>query len=128
MDKKIPLIPCPFCGIAPGGVQELRQGGFNVGCMCGACGPVAENEDDAREAWNQRAVQHDKSVPARCYSKRPCNHIVRCGETKEVLKDIRAKFGCGTPARLPTQAAADGAAQWMSELTGLPWEVKEVRS
>lgn len=127
MAKRDKLLPCPFCGLTPGGFDKVQDGGYIIGCHCGANGPVAESEEDARDGWNQRAPSEEGRVPRRCYSGRTCNHVVRCPSTGEAIKDIRANLGSGKPARMPSLAAAEGAARWVSELTGRTFVAEEVR-
>lgn len=44
------LISCPFCGS-----KNLSPGFSAIECQeCGACGPEAENEEEAAAAWNTR--------------------------------------------------------------------------
>ena len=59
------LLACPFCGIAPGGVDTLSKGEKAVGCYCGAMGPVALTAEDARDYWNQRANNGSTGPEAR---------------------------------------------------------------
>jgi Lar family restriction alleviation protein len=59
------LLPCPFCGDTPKGVDFQRKYDFDfaVECNCGACmsqcqyagGPGQESRDKTIEQWNTRA-------------------------------------------------------------------------
>ena len=69
----------------------------------------------------------DTTVNRKIYSKRPCNYVARCPESGEAINDIRAKIGGGKPARMPTLAAAEGAARWVSELTGRTFAAEEAQ-
>lgn len=59
------LKPCPFCGgEAEILTAESMRGGYLFGIMCNDCcsrGDVYENEAEAIEAWNTRAVSGDTS-------------------------------------------------------------------
>lgn len=145
MAKNIKLLPCPFCGakarmrtLEPM-LPELPETTYYVECSHatsyhhkrGVGCPVmpsahADTQEEAAKNWNTRSEPQDERVASRCYTKSPCNHVVRCPETGEAVKDIRAKFGLGKPARMPTMAAAEGAARWMSELTGRTFVAEEV--
>jgi Lar family restriction alleviation protein len=49
---------CPFCGSFVSSVEAARapDEGFQVECaMCDACGPLADSQEEAVEAWNDRA-------------------------------------------------------------------------
>ena len=101
--------------------QEQQAGGGGAGAGAGgtANGSPGGGPASALPAAEER-------VASRCYSKRPCNFAVT-GEAGETIKDIRARLGTGKPARMPTLAAAEGAARWVSELTGRTFVAEEVR-
>ena len=145
MAKQAKLLPCPFCGAKAKTDEmepmppEIDHVTHIVRCSHatsyhhkhGTGCPVmpeayAETPELAAEQWNTRAVPAEERVASRCYSKRPCNFAVT-GEAGETIKDIRARLGTGKPARMPTLAAAEGAARWVSELTGRTFVAEEVR-
>jgi hypothetical protein len=58
----LPLGSCPFCGVSPEAVAELRRfEGFQtrtlhqVTCHCGAAGPTRLSAKDAADGWNTGA-------------------------------------------------------------------------
>lgn len=145
MPKTVKLLPCPFCGSTAkrGELEpmppEIDHVTYIVRCSHASsyhfkhgkgCPVMPETygatPELAAERWNTRSVPADERVASRCYSKRPCNFAVT-GEAGETVKDIRAKLGTGKPARMPTLAAAEGAARWVSELTGRAFVAQEVR-
>lgn len=145
MANTVKLLPCPFCGAKARIYEEQlllpesdevthivrcshatrRHDKCGTGCPV-IMGVYAETPEMAAEQWNTRAVPAEERVASRCYSKRPCNFAVS-GEAGETIKDIRARLGTGKPARMPTLAAAEGAARWVSELTGRTFVAEEVR-
>ena len=49
------LKPCPFCGVGASAEALVNFDGYHfVGCECGAEGPIADDMDEARAAWNKR--------------------------------------------------------------------------
>lgn len=144
MAKNVKLLPCPFCG-TKARMQEMEpmppeipgityyvecshatsyhhKRGIGCPVMPAAYG---DSPEEAAKLWNTRSEPQDERVASRCYSKRPCNFAVT-GEAGETIKDIRARLGNGKPARMPTLAAAEGAARWVSELTGRAFVAEEV--
>lgn len=144
--RKLVLLDCPFCGSKarmremepmppeiPGVTYHVEcshatsyhhKRGIGCPVMPAAYG---DSPEEAAKLWNTRSEPQDERVAARCYSKRPCNYVARCPESGEAIKDIRAKIGGGKPARMPTLAAAEGAARWVSELTGRTFVAEEAQ-
>jgi hypothetical protein len=145
MAKRAKLLPCPFCG-ARAKTDEMEpmppeidhvthivrcshatRYHYKHGTGCPVMAEVYdETPERAADKWNTRAVPAEERVASRCYSKRPCNFAVT-GEAGETIKDIRARLGTGKPARMPTLAAAEGAARWVSELTGRTFVAEEAQ-
>jgi Lar family restriction alleviation protein len=64
-----PLRSCPFCGVAPETVAELRRfEGFQartlhqVTCHCGAAGPTRISAKDAADGWNNGASSAEAAL------------------------------------------------------------------
>lgn len=64
------LLPCPFCGGTDEADKidvEYEDDTSNLiwwmACDCGARGPVADNIEKARKAWNKRAPPSTSEGP-----------------------------------------------------------------
>ena len=57
------ILPCPFCGVKPGGEErtgDSNQNYMRITCQCGASGtwatsPKGYNRNKAIKLWNTRA-------------------------------------------------------------------------